>query len=80
MRVFPELARQLSYCRGVLVDSNVLIDVATNDPVWADWSTRAISECAERAMLFVNPIVYAEVSIGYPSIEGLNSALPEPCT
>lgn len=56
---------RLSACRGVLVDSNVLLDVATNDPTWSDWSGRALAESAEHATLFINPIIYAEVSIGY---------------
>ncbi|KAA6459282.1 type II toxin-antitoxin system VapC family toxin [Acidobacteria bacterium AB60] len=60
----------------MLVDSNVLLDVATNDPSWGDWSTNAIAECANRSALIINPIIYAEVSIGFSSIEALNAALP----
>jgi predicted nucleic acid-binding protein len=60
----------------VLVDSNVLLDVATNDRYWADWSGRALSEVAEHTTLIINPIVYAEVSIGYTKIEDLDAALP----
>ena len=60
----------------MLVDSNVLIDVATNDPGWADWSARALAEVAEHTALSINPIIYAEVSIGYSTIEALDAALP----
>lgn len=67
---------RLSACRGVLVDSNVLLDIATNDPTWADWSAGALAEVAEHSMLFINPIIYAEVSIGYATIEALDVALP----
>jgi predicted nucleic acid-binding protein len=77
--VTPELTglpARLSACRGVLVDSNVLLDVATNDPTWSDWSGRALAESAENTTLIINPIIYAEVSIGYTTIEGLNAALP----
>ena len=70
------LRTRLSACRGVLVDSNVLLDVATNDPDWADWSARALAEVAERATLVVNPIIYAEVSIGYTTIEAVDAVLP----
>jgi predicted nucleic acid-binding protein len=70
------LASRLSACRGVLVDSNVLLDVATSDPAWSDWSGRAIAECADLSTLIIDPIVYAEVSIGYSTIEALNAALP----
>lgn len=67
---------RLSACRGVLVDSNILLDIATNDPNWSDWSGRALSECAEHSALVINPIVYAEVSAGYTTIEALDAALP----
>jgi predicted nucleic acid-binding protein len=58
------------------VDSNVLLDIATNDPTWGDWSARALAESAEHVTLVVNPIVYAEVPIGYFTIEALDAALP----
>ena len=74
--VLRNLATRLQNCRGVLVDSNVLLDVATNDANWADWSAHALAECADRTALIINPIVYAEVSIGFSSIEALDAALP----
>ena len=70
------LPGRLKACRGVLVDSNVLLDVATNDPNWGEWSARALAEVAEHATLIINPIVYAEVSIGYSTIEALDAAIP----
>jgi predicted nucleic acid-binding protein len=69
------LRTRLRGCRGVLVDSNVLLDVATSDPHWSDWSARALAESAEHAPLIINPILYAEVSIGYTTIEALEAAL-----
>lgn len=60
----------------VLVDANVLLDVLTDDPHWYDWSSRQLDACAERAELCINPIVYAEVSIGFERIEQLDGALP----
>jgi hypothetical protein len=59
----------------VLVDSNVLLDIATNDPKWSAWSGRALADCAEHATLVINPIIYAEVSIRYTSIEALDAVL-----
>ncbi len=70
------LQARLKACRGVLVDSNVLLDVATNDPTWGDWSARALTQAAEYATLIINPIIYAEVSIGYTTIEALEAVLP----
>jgi 3-hydroxybutyrate dehydrogenase len=45
------LRKRLSACRGVLVDSNVLLDVATNDPGWGDWSARALAEAGSAVVL-----------------------------
>lgn len=58
------------------MDSNVLLDVATNDPVWGDWSAEALERTADEAILVINPLVYAEVSIGFDAIEDLEVALP----
>ena len=61
---------------GTLVDSNVLIDLITEDDDWLDWSASALEECAERGELVINPIIYAEVSPLFDSIESLDAALP----
>ena len=60
----------------ILVDSNVLLDVLTEDPKWFEWSSTMLGLHAEQSVLVINPIVYAEVSIGFDSIEELESALP----
>jgi predicted nucleic acid-binding protein len=70
------VAERLRRCNGVLVDSNVLLDVATDDATWGRWSSDALAECIEYARLFINPIVYAEVSVGFSTIEALDAALP----
>jgi predicted nucleic acid-binding protein len=74
--VLPGLAARLSNCDGVLVDSNILLDIATVDPRWSEWSSEALAACAEHTALCINPIVYAEVSVGYSTIEALDGALP----
>lgn len=61
---------------GTLVDSNVLLDIFTNDPVWSSWSSEALERCADRGLLYVNPLIYAEVSIRFDRIEELEAALP----
>src|SRR5262245_9078986 len=60
---------------GVLVDSNVLLDVMTSDPEWADWSADQLDLQARTGPLVINPIIYAEVSIGFDRIEDLDDAL-----
>ena len=61
---------------AVLVDSNVILDVATADPRWAAWSEQALVAAADRAVLVVNPLVYAEVSVGFERIEEVEAAMP----
>lgn len=61
---------------AVLVDSNVLLDVVTGDPTWGAWSSEALEREADRSTLVINALVYAEVSIGFSSIEDLEAALP----
>ena len=72
----PNLAKRVRHCRGVLVDSNILLDVATNDSNWSHWSGRALAECADQIALIINPLIYAEVSVGFTTIEALDAALP----
>jgi hypothetical protein len=62
---------------GVLVDSNAILDVLTEDPKWFRWSSEALARCADDSGLVINPIVYAEVSIGFDRIEDVESALPQ---
>jgi predicted nucleic acid-binding protein len=61
---------------GVLVDSNVLLDIVTEDPTWFSWSADALAKAAESETLIINPIIYAEVSVGFARIEDLELALP----
>ena len=60
----------------VVVDSNVLLDVVTDDPTWGQWSSGALERTADEAILVINALIYAEVSIGFASIEALEEALP----
>jgi predicted nucleic acid-binding protein len=62
--------------RRALVDSNVLLDVITRDERWFGWSSEAIARLADDHMLVINPVIYAEVSIGFTRIEDLEQALP----
>ncbi|KGN34854.1 DNA-binding protein [Knoellia sinensis KCTC 19936] len=61
---------------STLVDSNVLLDLFTDDPRWAGWSAGALSDAADRGPLIINPIIYAEVSVRFTRIEELEDALP----
>ena len=59
----------------ILVDSNVLIDVATNDPVWSEWSQQQLTAAATVDELAINDVVYAELSLGYASVDELDQVI-----
>lgn len=60
---------------SVLVDSNILIDIFTDNPDWADWSLGRLSLLSDTSNLYINPVIYAEVSIGFNKIESFNEVL-----
>jgi len=61
--------------KPVLVDSNVILDVVTDDPSWGDWSAGQLEQHANEAVLVINPLIYAEVSVGFERIEELEDAV-----
>jgi predicted nucleic acid-binding protein len=62
---------------GFLIDSNVLLDIVTQDPQWYAWSAGALAHAADQGALAINPLIYAEVSVGFGRIEDLDAVLPE---
>lgn len=60
---------------GTLVDSNVLLDLLTNDATWAAWSGEQLAAALERGPVVINQIVYSEVSLGFSTIEALDAVL-----
>lgn len=61
----------------ILVDSNVLLDVFDNDPIWLNWSVTHLRHCALRDELAINPIIYAEISSRFPTPAELDEVLDE---
>ena len=59
----------------VLVDANVLIDLFTDDPEWAEWSSQALADAAMAGDILINPIIYAEVSVAFKRVAVLDKAL-----
>lgn len=59
-----------------LVDSSVILDIVTEDPAWTSWSGNALAAAMDEGRLVINPVVYAEVSVGFDRIEDLDDALP----
>jgi predicted nucleic acid-binding protein len=58
-----------------LIDTNVLFDLVTNDPIWADWSLRQLEVQAMQERLVINPVVYAELSISFDRFEEVDAFL-----
>jgi predicted nucleic acid-binding protein len=61
---------------STLVDSNVLIDVLSEDARWFEWSSQALAHAVEHGTLGINPIIYAEVAVGYTSATQVDAVLP----
>ena len=61
----------------ILVDSNVILDVLKEDPQWFEWSAQMLADYADQGELVINPIIYAEISIGFNQPEEVEAALPE---
>ncbi len=59
----------------MLVDTNVLVDVLENDPDWADWSVAQLRAQAQIHRLVINPVIYAELSLTFSTVEALDDAL-----
>ncbi len=60
---------------GVFVDSCVLLDLFTNDENWADWSESILEKYSQTNSLYINSIVYTEVSIGFNKVEEVERAI-----
>jgi predicted nucleic acid-binding protein len=59
----------------LLVDTNVLVDVLQNDPQWADWSVAQMRAQASLHALVINPIIYAEISLSFSTLEELDDVV-----
>jgi predicted nucleic acid-binding protein len=60
-----------------LVDTNVLLDLVTNDATWADWSIGQLDDASLKGSLAINDVVYAELSVRFATIEMLEAVLEE---
>jgi len=60
---------------GTLIDTNVVIDVITDNAEWADWSARAMATCAAGGPLHINSVTFAEASVGFATLEAFERVL-----
>jgi predicted nucleic acid-binding protein len=62
---------------GTLVDSNVLLDIFSDDPRWGEWSSQHLAHAFDAGPVAINPLIFAELSVGFDRIEDLDEALPD---
>ncbi len=55
-----------------LIDTNVLLDLVTNDPKFADWSISQLEAAMLKGPLLINDVIYAELSVRYETKEKLH--------
>ncbi len=60
---------------GVFVDSCVLLDLFTDDPNWGEWSENILEKYSKTNTLYINSIVYTEISIGFDKIEDVEKVI-----
>lgn len=60
---------------GTFLDSNIILDIVTGNPVWAPWSSRRAIQAAERGQVWINGVVYAELCYGFQRHEEADDAL-----
>lgn len=59
----------------IIVDTNILVDIVQNDPSWADWSVQQLLAQSQMHELVINPVIYAELSMMYESVDALEAAV-----
>jgi predicted nucleic acid-binding protein len=67
----------MSPMSSTLIDSNVLIDLFDDESEWQGWSDAMIARQRNRGAIVINPIILAEVSMGFDSYEAVEEHLPE---
>lgn len=60
-----------------LIDTNVLLDLVTDDPNWADWSIAQLEAASLNGPLLINDVVYAELAVRYDRVEDLEAFVDE---
>ncbi|HMN86297.1 MAG TPA: type II toxin-antitoxin system VapC family toxin [Bauldia sp.] len=63
---------------AVVVDSNVILDTILGEPPWSEWSAQRLQELGASTRLVVNAVIFAEISVGFPTIDDVERALAGP--
>lgn len=59
------------------MDSSVVLDLVTDDPIWATWSETQLTRLAAETELCIDDMIYAECSVAFSRIEDFNRAIAE---
>jgi predicted nucleic acid-binding protein len=57
------------------IDTNILLDLATRDPQWLAWSLRQVEVASLSGRLVIDPVVYAELSVRFSTLEMIDAFL-----
>ena len=57
----------------ILVDTCVITDLADPNSAWYEWSVKTLEGLDNSSAFIINPIIYTECSIGYETIEEIES-------
>ncbi len=60
----------------ILIDSSVLLDISSKDPVWFEWSYSTLAACGDRSPLCINQVIYAESSVRFSTPSEFDDAWP----
>jgi predicted nucleic acid-binding protein len=56
----------------ILFDTNVLLDIATADPIWLSWSEREFRSAAAQGPVPINPVIHAELALAFAAAADLD--------
>jgi len=60
----------------VMVDSNIILDIVTEDTNWFHWSSQTLAFYADTHIFIINPIIYSEISVGFEKMDEVDAILP----
>lgn len=61
----------------ILVDTNILLDIVTEDPNWKEWSEQQLENAKLIGSVIINPVIYSELSIAFARIEEVEAFISD---
>jgi predicted nucleic acid-binding protein len=60
-----------------LVDTNILLDILSDDPNWRAWSVNQLEQRSSQGPLLINDVIYAELSSRFSTEDLLDRKVSE---